>query len=147
MSCWLKKQFNSDSWMNHSICWEWFSQSTSQTNRSFGFVNTKLFPVCGWLNHFIFLKSFHFHFRDQFCQSFRWLCKSFFSFSQTSHSIQFVNESIMLLGSVNHSDVSVNHFIDFVNKSFSPICQRWKVTNYIYSRYCNWVAFLCTSTF
>ncbi len=25
--------------------------------------------------------------------------------------------------------------------------QRWKVTNYIYSRYCNWVAFLCTSTF
>ncbi len=25
--------------------------------------------------------------------------------------------------------------------------QRWKVTNYIYSRYCNWVAFLCTCTF
>ncbi len=25
--------------------------------------------------------------------------------------------------------------------------QRWKVMNYIYSRYCNWVAFLCTSTF
>ncbi len=25
--------------------------------------------------------------------------------------------------------------------------QRCKVTNYIYSRYCNWVAFLCTCTF
>ncbi len=25
--------------------------------------------------------------------------------------------------------------------------QRWKVTNYIYSRYCNWVDFLCTCTF
>ncbi len=24
--------------------------------------------------------------------------------------------------------------------------KRWKVTDYIYSRYCNWVAFLCTST-
>ncbi len=28
-----------------------------------------------------------------------------------------------------------------------PLQQRWKVTNYIYSRYCNWVAFLCTCTF
>ncbi len=27
------------------------------------------------------------------------------------------------------------------------LLQRWKVTNYIYSRYCNWVAFLCTCTF
>ncbi len=27
------------------------------------------------------------------------------------------------------------------------LSQRWKVTNYIYSRYCNWVAFLCTCTF
>ncbi len=30
---------------------------------------------------------------------------------------------------------------------FLPEMQRWKVTNDIYSCYCNWVAFLCTSIF
>ncbi len=36
--------------------------------------------------------------------------------------------------------------IYFIITLFCPD-QRWKVTNYIYSRYCNWVAFLCTCTF
>ncbi len=43
-----------------------------------------------------------------------------------------------------------------LSSEYLPLCsaeqrhsyrQRWKVTNYIYSRYCNWVAFLCTCTF
>ncbi len=52
-----------------------------------------------------------------------------------------------------NSKSRLNYYLWYIfNVCFSDleIClwynkrQRWKVTNYIYSRYCNWVAFLCT---
>ncbi len=58
-------------------------------------------------------------------------------------NVAWSDESRFLL---QHSDDRVRIWRKWIHPALSQR-QRWKVTNYIYSRYCNWVAFLCTCTF
>ncbi len=65
------------------------------------------------------------------------------SFSNSVFSTVWIKWG-MLHNKVSSFIMSQNHLLNGIMLS---VHQRWKVTNYIYSRYCNWVAFLCTCTF
>ncbi len=77
-------------------------------------------------------------------QNLSWNQKSLFVY-KGDHCIIILQFNICVL--INLIFVILNYLI--LNFVLIICCnyQRWKVINYIYLRYCNWVAFLCTSTF